>query len=91
MFGLTGYDTLHTYCLLRGDDLEHDLPSWDATAQLLKLIKKPKTTQLIIDLMFKVTTEWFDVTRFPSRDDGLGRWDKAIRIVQDLVIALDQR
>ena len=38
--------------------------------------------------MFKITTEWFDVTRFPSRDGG--PWDKAIRM-QDLMIALHQR
>ena len=38
--------------------------------------------------MFKITTEWFDMTRFPSRDGG--PWDKAIRM-QDLMIALQQR
>ena len=26
--GLSGYNAQHDYCLLRGDDLEHDLPSW---------------------------------------------------------------
>ena len=38
--------------------------------------------------MFKITAEWFDMTRFPSRDNG--PWDKAIRM-QDLMIALQQR
>ena len=87
---MSWYNARYTYCSLRGDrggDLEHDLPSWEATVQLLKLIKKPKTTQLIIDLIFKVTTEWFDMTRFPGRDGG--PWDKAIRM-QDLAIALHQ-
>ena len=54
--GLSGYNAYHVYCSLRGDNLEHDLPSWEATAQLLRLIKKPKTTQRILDLMFKITT-----------------------------------
>ena len=85
---MTGYNARHTYCSLRGDDLEHDLPSWEATAKLLKLIKKPKTTQQIIDLMFKVTTECFDMTRFLGRNGG--PWDKAIRM-QDLAIAQHQR
>ena len=44
--------------------------------------------QRILDLMFKITTEWFDMTSFPSRDGG--PWDKAIRM-QDLMIALHQR
>ena len=47
--GLSGYNAQYDYCSLRGDDLEHDLSSWEATAQLLKLIKKPKTTQRILD------------------------------------------
>jgi hypothetical protein len=75
-FNLSGYNAHHDYCLLRGDNLEHDLPSWEATAQLVRLIKKPKTTQRILDLMFKITTEWFDMPRFPSRDGG--PWDKGI-------------
>jgi hypothetical protein len=54
----------------------------------MRLIKKPKTTQRILDLMFKITTEWFDMTNFPSSDGG--PWDKAIRM-QDLLIALQQR
>ena len=49
---------------------------------------KPKTTKRLLELMFKITTEWFDMTRFPSRD--CGSWDKAIRM-QDLMIALQQR
>ena len=50
--GMSGYNAQYTYYSLKGDDLEHDLPSWVATAQFLKLIKKPETTQRIIDLMF---------------------------------------
>ena len=42
----------------------------------------------ILESMFKITTEWFDMTRFPSRDGG--PWDKAIRM-QDLMIALQLR
>ena len=36
----------------------------------------------------QTTTEWFNMTRFPSRDGG--PWDQAIRM-QDLLIALQQR
>ena len=54
----------------------------------MRLIKKPKTTQRILDLMFKIIMEWFDMTRFPSRDGG--PWDKGIQ-VQDLLVALQQR
>ena len=43
MLGLSGYNARYHYCTLRGDYLEHDLPSWEATTQLLNLIKKPKT------------------------------------------------
>ena len=86
--GLSGYNAHHDYCSLRGDNLEYDLPSWEATTQLLQLIKKPKTTRRLLESMFKITTEWFDMTRFPSRDAG--PWDKAIRM-QDLMIALQQR
>ena len=76
--GLYGYNNRHTYCSLRGDDLEYDLPSWEATTQLLRLTRTPKTLGRILELMFKITTEWFDMTRFPSRDGG--PWDKAIRM-----------
>ena len=86
--GLSGYNAQYTYCSLRGDDLERDLPSWEATTQLLSLTSKPKKTKRILELMFKITTEWFDMTRFPSRDGG--PWDKAIRM-QDLMVALQQR
>ena len=70
--GLSGYNAQYTYCSLKGDDLERDLSSWEATTQLLSLTSKPKTTKRILELMFKITTEWFDMTRFPSRDGGLG-------------------
>ena len=33
--GLSGYNARYHYCSLRGDDLEYDLPSWEATTQLL--------------------------------------------------------
>ena len=88
LLGLSGYNARKHYCSLRGDDLEYDLPSWEATTQLLNLIKKPKTTKRLLELMFKITTEWLDMMRFPSRD--CGPWDKAIRM-QDLMIALQQR
>ena len=87
MLGLSGYNARYHYCPLRGDDLEYDFP----TTQLLNLIKKPKTTKRLLELMHKITThstQWLDMTRFPSRD--CGPWDKAIRM-QDLMIALQQR
>ena len=49
---------------------------------------KPKTIQLVVDLVFKLTSESFDMTRFPSRDSD--PWEKLIR-VQDLAIAVQQR
>ena len=60
--GLSGYEARYDYCSLRGDDLDQDLPSWQATTQLLGMIKKPKTTLLIVDLVFKLTSQWFDIT-----------------------------
>ena len=83
--GLLGYNARYMYCSLRGDDLEYDIPSWEATTQLLWLTTKPKTLRRIIESMFKTTTEWFDMTRFPSRDGG--PWDKVLRM-QGLAIAL---
>ena len=88
LLGLLWYNARYTYCSLRGGNLEEDLPSWEATTQLLNLVTKPKTIKMLLELMFKITTEWFDMTRFPSRD--CGSWDKAIRM-QDLMIALQQR
>ena len=62
--GTTVLQRQYTYCSLRGDDLERDLPSWEATAQLLSLTvtSKPKTTKRILELMFKITTEWLDIS-----------------------------
>ena len=37
--GLSGYNAQYYYCSLRGDNQEHDLPSWEAMTQLLKLSK----------------------------------------------------
>ncbi len=54
----------------------------------MRLTKKPKTTKRLLDLIFKTTTDWFDITRFPSRDGP--PWDQAIRL-QDLLIALQQK
>ena len=73
---------------MRGEDLEDDLPSWEATDQLVRLTKKPKTTKRLLDLIFKKSTDWFDMTSFPSRD--CGPWDQAIRF-QDLLVVLQQR
>ena len=42
VMGLSGYNAQYMYCSLRGDNLEHDLPSWEATTQLLRLTKKPR-------------------------------------------------
>ena len=86
--GLIGYEALHTYCAMRlgGDDLSDDPLSWEATSKLMTMGKK--TLQRIIDLIFKLTSEMFDMGRFPSQD--CGPWDKLIR-EQDLAIAIQQR
>ena len=83
---MSGYEARYDYCSLRGDDPDQYLPSWEATTQLLGM--KPKTIRCIVDLVFKLTSEWFDMTRFPSRDSG--SWEKLIR-VQDLAIVIQQR
>ena len=54
----------------------------------MKLVKKPKTIRGILDLMFKITTEWFDMTCFPRRNRG--PWDKVVRM-PDLMVALHQK
>ena len=41
---------------MRGDDLEDDLSSWEATDQLVRLTKKPKTNNRFLDLIFKTFT-----------------------------------
>ena len=84
--GLSGYDARHDYCSLRGDDLDQDLPSWEAKTELLGM--KPKTIQRIVGLVFKLISELLVMTRFPSRDRG--PWEKLIG-VQDLAIAIQQR
>ena len=84
--GLIGYDARHLYCSMRGDDLADDLPSWEATTDLMMMRTRP--LQCIINLIFKLTLETFDMGRFPSRDSG--PWDKLIR-VQDLAVAIQQR
>ena len=54
----------------------------------MRLTKKPKPNKMLLDLIFKTSTEWVDMTSFPSRDGG--QWDQAIRL-QDLAVALQQR
>ena len=66
--------------------MSDDLQSWEATTKLMKMGKK--TLQRTIDLIFKLTSEMFDMGRFPSRHGC--PWDKLIR-TQDLAIAIQQR
>ena len=66
--GLIGYDARHTYCSMRGDDLADDLPSWEATTELM--LTRTTTLHRIIDLIIKLTSEIIDMGRFPSRDSG---------------------
>ena len=70
--GLIGYEARHNYCAMRGDDLSDDSLSWEASAKLMKMGKK--TLQHIIVLIFKMTSEMFDMGRFPSRDGGCKIW-----------------
>ena len=83
---LEGYQSQHKYCLMRGDNISNAPLAWEASNKRMKL--KPKTFHRIIDLIFKLTGELFDMARFPSRDAG--PWDKLIQ-VQDLFIAIQQR
>jgi hypothetical protein len=77
--GLEGYQSRHRYCSIRGDDIQHDPVAWEATHKLMLL--KTKTLHRIIDLIFKLAGEQFDMSCFPSRDAR--PWEKLIR-VQDL-------
>ena len=72
--GLSGYDARHEYCALQGDDLDQDPPSWEATTELMTM--RTKTLHRIIDLIFKLTDELFDMGHIPSRDSA--PWEKLI-------------
>ena len=84
--GLTGYDARHEYCSLQGHDLDQDSPLWEATTDLMTM--RTKTLHRVIDLSFKLTSELFDMGRFPSHDRC--PWEKLIR-VQHLAVAIQQR
>jgi hypothetical protein len=86
LLGPEEYQSQHRYCSLRGDDIQNDPNAWEATHQLMLL--KFKTLHKIIDLVFKLAGEQFDMSRFQSRDAG--PWEKLI-LVQDLVVAIQQR
>ena len=66
--GLSGYNAQYVYCSMRGGDLEHDLPSWEATSQLHRLIKVRKPD-------FSVNLPHFSAKcqNFPQRRPGLLR------------------
>jgi hypothetical protein len=85
-FGLEGYQSQHRYCSLRGGDIQNDPTAWGATHKLMLL--KNKTLHQIIDLVFKIAGEQFDMSSFLSRDAG--PWEKLIR-VQDLFMAIQRR
>jgi hypothetical protein len=84
--GLEGYQSQHRYCSMRGDDIQNDPVAWEATHKLMRL--KTKTLHRIIDLVFKLAGEQFDMSCFPSRDSR--PWEKLIP-VQDLFVAIQRR
>jgi hypothetical protein len=84
--GLEGYQSQHRYCSMRGDDIQNDPVTWEATNNQMRL--KTIALHWIIELIFKLTGEQYDMSRFPSRDAG--PWEKLIR-VQDLFVAIQLR
>ncbi len=50
--GLEGYQFQYRYCSLRGEDIQNDPVSWEATNNFMKL--KTKTLHRIIDLIFNL-------------------------------------
>jgi hypothetical protein len=63
-----------------------DPVAWEATNTQMRL--ETIALNRIIDLIFKLAGEQFDVSRFPSR--GAGPWKKLI-LVQNLFVAIQER
>ena len=78
------------YCQTTEDWEAMGLTGYDARHEYCSMLMtmKAKTLHRIIDLIFKLTSDMFDMGRFPSRDSG--PWEKLIR-VQDLEVAIQQR
>ncbi len=65
---------------------KNDPVAWEATHKLMLL--KTKTLHRIMDLIFKLAGEQFDISRFPPRDAG--PWEKLIR-VKSLLVDIQRR
>ena len=71
-----------------GVDIERDAKAWELTTALCKFNKKPKLTKKLISMAFDEASKFFDMTKFPSTDDGnFGR----LRRVQDVSQSIQRR
>ena len=89
---LTSYDARHEYCSLRGDDLDQDLPSWEATTELMTM--RTKTLHRIFDLILKLNRNFlmWDASRRVTAVCGRNLseckiWQGAVAIQQRFVAA----
>jgi hypothetical protein len=53
-----------------GPDIERDKKAWELTTELCKFNKKPKLTKKLISMAFDEASKFFDMSKFPSTDDG---------------------
>ncbi len=72
--------------MVEGSDIQNDPVTWEATNNQMRL--KTIALHWIIELIFKLAGEQYDMSRFPSRDAG--PWEKLIQ-VQDLSVAIQWR
>ena len=69
-------------------DIEHDAKAWELTTALCKLNKKPKLTKKLISMAFEEASKFFDMSKFPTTDDGnFGQ----LRRVQDVSQSIQRR
>ncbi len=71
---------------VKGSDTQNGPVTWEAIKNQMRL--KTIALHRIIELIFKLAGEQFDMSRFPSRDAG--PWEKLIR-VKDLFVAIQRR
>ena len=78
-----------------GGDIEHDPKEWELTTELCKLNKKPKLTKELISMAFEEASKLFDMSKFPSTDNGnfeqLSLSLRLLRRVQDVSQAIQRR
>ena len=71
---------------VKGSDFQNGPATWEATNNQMRL--KTIALHWIIELIFKLAGEQYDMSRFPSR--GAEPWEKLVW-AQDLFIAIQRR